>query len=153
MSKLENALVWLYVKTWDLHGQHVLDQFGLWTFATEDLNEARVIIMGLANPKQNCGNERVEDLKNLIMGKFENGGLDEFRKWSDSLHGQVDESSEASDVEDLSETEQYQESSKIAVLEEKIQSITKVSAFRATCVAGRGGGQSSGLDLNPGTST
>ena len=86
MSKLENALVWLYAKTWDLHGQHVLDQYGLWTFATEDLNEA---IMGLAYPKHNDGDGRVQDLKDLIMGRFENGGLTEFYEWSKNIHNEV----------------------------------------------------------------
>ena len=151
MSKLENALVWLYAKTWDLHGQHVLDQYGLWTFATEDLNEA---IMGLAYPKHNDGDGRVQDLKDLIMGRFENGGLDEFRKWSGTVHGQVIENSEASDVEDLSAIEKVQKSletvknqleTKIAVLEEKLQSVSDSviknhSSFRATAVEGSGDG-------------
>ena len=153
MSKLENALVWLYAKTWDLHGQHVLDQYGLWTFGSDDLNDA---IMGLAYPKRNDGDGRVQELKDLIMGspRFENGGLDEFRKWSGTVHGQVIENSEASDVEDLSAIEKVQKSletvknqleTKIAVLEEKLQSVSDSviknhSSFRATAVEGSGDG-------------
>ena len=152
MSKLENALVWLYAKTWDLHGQHVLDQYGLWTFGSDDLNDA---IMGLAYPKRNDGDGRVQELKDLIMGspRFENGGLDEFRKWSDTVHGQVIENSQASDVEDLSAIEEVKKSlekanSKIAALEEKLHSLSDAviinhSSFRATAVRGIEGGNTS----------
>ena len=163
MSKLENALVWLYVKTWDLHGQHVLDQYGLWTFTTEDFNDAIISLMGLTYPKRNDCNGRVEDLKKLIMGRFENGGLDEFRKWSDIVNCPVIENQEDSDNEDLSSLQQFQKNidkanSKIAALEEKLQSLTKtvnegtrVSAFRATCVRTLEGGQTdTNLNLNPG---
>ena len=40
MSRLENALMWLYVKTWGLQGQHVIDQEQMWNFGGEDLEEA-----------------------------------------------------------------------------------------------------------------
>ena len=40
MTKVENALMWLYVKTWGLQGQHVIDQDQMWNFGGEDLEEA-----------------------------------------------------------------------------------------------------------------
>ena len=43
MTKVENALMWLYVKTWGLQGQHVIDKNEMWNFGGEDLQEA---IMG-----------------------------------------------------------------------------------------------------------
>ena len=36
MSKVENALMWLYVKTWGLQGQHVIEQDEIWNFGGED---------------------------------------------------------------------------------------------------------------------
>ena len=154
MSKLENALVWLYVKTWDLHGQHVLDQYGLWKFGNNDLDEA---IMGVAYPKRNDGKGRVQELKDLIMGRFENGGLDDFRKWSGNVHGQVIENSDASEEEDLSVLEEVQKqlestNAKMTVLEEKLKSaITNPIAFRATQVRDGEEGRNENLELEPGT--
>ena len=86
MSKLENALIWIYVKTWGLQGQHVIDQHGIWKFSKTDLNAA---IMGIIYPTEDKPSERVQDLKNLIMGKFENGGLSEFYEWSKNIHDEV----------------------------------------------------------------
>ena len=40
MTKIDNALIWLYVKTWGLQGQHVIDEETLWNFGTEDLESA-----------------------------------------------------------------------------------------------------------------
>ena len=40
MTKIENALMWLYVKTWGLQGQHVFDKYEMWNFGGEDLEEA-----------------------------------------------------------------------------------------------------------------
>ena len=40
MTKIENALIWLYVKTWGLQGQHVIDEEELWNFGREDLESA-----------------------------------------------------------------------------------------------------------------
>ena len=48
MSKLENAMIWLYVKTWGLQGQHVIDESALWNFDDEDLESA---IIGIAYPR------------------------------------------------------------------------------------------------------
>ena len=36
MTKVENALMWLYVKTWGLQGQHVIDKEELWNFGGEE---------------------------------------------------------------------------------------------------------------------
>ena len=40
MTKLENAFIWLYVKSWELKGQHVLEQPRLWKFKKNHLKEA-----------------------------------------------------------------------------------------------------------------
>ena len=45
MTKVENALMWLYLKTWGLQGQHVIDKDELWNFGGEDLEDA---IIGIA---------------------------------------------------------------------------------------------------------
>ena len=47
MTKMENALIWLYAKTWGLQGQHIIEQEELWNFGGEDLKEA---IIGIAYP-------------------------------------------------------------------------------------------------------
>ena len=36
MTKVENALMWLYVKTWGLQGQHVIDKDEMWNFGGEE---------------------------------------------------------------------------------------------------------------------
>ena len=79
MTKLENALVWLYVKTWGEFGNHVIDDEDLWNFGGEDLEAA---IMVVAYPRKKERSERVKSLKDLIMEKFEGGGLASFREWS-----------------------------------------------------------------------
>ena len=40
MTKIENALVWLYVKSWSIFGQHMIDEKNLWNFGGEDLEAA-----------------------------------------------------------------------------------------------------------------
>ena len=40
MTKIENALAWLYVKSWEDFGQHVLDEEELWNFGVKDLQYA-----------------------------------------------------------------------------------------------------------------
>ena len=86
MTKLENALVWLYVKTWGEFGNHVIDDEDLWNFGGEDLEAA---IMVVAYPRKKERSERVKSLKDLIMEKFEGGGLASFREWSGQIHDQV----------------------------------------------------------------
>lgn len=85
MTNLENALFGLYVKTWGKFGEHVIKE-DIWNFTGNDLETA---IMGLAYPRKKEKSERVQALTDLIMGKFEKGGLDAFRKWAGEIHDQV----------------------------------------------------------------
>lgn len=94
MTKVENALMWLYVKTEGLQGQHVIDKEELWNFGGEDLQEA---IIGIAYPirkKDEAKDEvetqedLVESLRKLIMGKFDEK-KDEFYKWSQTIHDEA----------------------------------------------------------------
>ena len=57
MTKIENALVWLYVKSWNKFGQHVLDEENLWNFGGEDLEAA---LMGFIYKKKNVNTERAK---------------------------------------------------------------------------------------------
>ena len=88
MTKLENALVWLYVKTWGKFGDHVIVEKDLWNFHDHDLETA---IMSIAYPRKRKKSkpERVQALTNLIMEKFEQGGLTAFREWSGEIHDQI----------------------------------------------------------------
>ena len=86
MTKLENALIWLYVKTWGKFAEHVIEEKDLWCFARSDLETA---IMGLAYPQKSKRPERVQDLHDLIMEKFGEGGLAAFRQWSFEIHDQI----------------------------------------------------------------
>ena len=89
MTKLENALIWLYVKTWGKFGDNIIKEKDLWNFDDVHLERA---IMGLAYPRKKEKRERVKDLTKLIMEKFEDGGLAAFREWSGEIHDQVIES-------------------------------------------------------------
>ena len=60
----EQALVWLYVTTWNKHGEHILDYGDLWTFTDNDM-EAALITM--AYPKNE--DLKIEELKGIIMEK------------------------------------------------------------------------------------
>lgn len=88
MTKLENALIWLYVKTWERLGDHVIGE-DLWKFDGQDLAAA---IMGLAYPRKRKSDqkkkERVQALNHLIMGRFDEDGIDAFRKWSGEIYAQ-----------------------------------------------------------------
>ena len=86
MTKLENALIWIYVKTWGKFGDHVTDVGFLWDFSDKDLETA---IMSLAYPRKTQKSERIQALTDMIMGKFEQGGLAAFREWSAEIHDQV----------------------------------------------------------------
>ena len=90
MTNIENALIWLYVKTWGKFGEHIIEK-DLWKFTGRDLETA---IMGLAYPRKRKSNEkekteRVHALNDMIMGRFEEGGIDAFQKWSREIHAQV----------------------------------------------------------------
>ena len=84
MTKTENALMWLYVKTWGLHGQHVLNEKGLWNFEDEDLE---AVLLRITYPRKKKRTERTENLQNLIIQKFENE--EEFVKWAKNIHREV----------------------------------------------------------------
>ena len=118
MTKLENALVWLYIKTWGKFGDHVIQEKYLWNFDADDLEAA---IMGLAYPRKKEKTELVKALTDLIMEKFEEGGLDAFRKWSGEIHGQVietlEQSVELDTVAKQVTTSQQQQSTVIKILE------------------------------------
>ena len=85
MTKLENALVWLYVKTWGKFGDHVIQEKGLWNFADDDLE---TVIMSLSFPRKKEKTERVKALTDLIMEKFEQDGM-AFREWVAKIHDEV----------------------------------------------------------------
>ena len=85
MTKIENALVWLYVKSWNGFGQHMLDEKSLWNFGGEDLEAALLVV---SYQRKNDKTERTKDLKNLIMERFENN-ISTFFEWSRNLHTEV----------------------------------------------------------------
>lgn len=89
MTKLENALIWLYVKTWGKFGDHIIEEKDLWNFDDVHLEKA---IMNLAYPRRKENHERIRDLTELIMEKFEYDGLAAFREWSCVIHDQFIES-------------------------------------------------------------
>ena len=86
MTNLENALIWLYVKTWGSFGDNVIKEKELWTFSADDL---RTALMELAYPRKRKfqekeKSERVKASTGLIMGKFENPVA--FVEWSMKIH-------------------------------------------------------------------
>ena len=85
MTKLENALIWLYLKTWGKFGDRVIEEKDLWNFSGEDLE---TVIMGLAFPRKKEKTERVQALTDLIMEKFEQDGM-AFREWAAKIHGEL----------------------------------------------------------------
>ena len=94
VTKVENALMWLYLKTWGLQGQHVIDKNELWNFGAEDVKTA---IIGIAYPQKKTSEQNddadskedlVESLIKLIMGKFDDK-INEFFEWSRTIHDEV----------------------------------------------------------------
>ena len=76
MTKLENALIWLYVKTWGKFGEHIIEQ-NLWKFATRDLETALIYLAypRKIKPDEKEKTERVQagviskrNFRNLIFG-------------------------------------------------------------------------------------
>ena len=88
MTKLENALIWLYLKTWGKFSDHVIDEKDLWNFSGEDLE---TVIMGLAFPRKKGKTDQVKALTDLIMGKFEQDGV-AFYEWAAKIHEDLIES-------------------------------------------------------------
>ena len=117
MTKLENALIWLYVKTWGKFGDRIIEEKDLWNFADVHLERA---ITGLAYPRKKQKPERVKALSDLIMGRFEEGGLAAFREWSGVIHDQVIESlpqTAALDAVDLEMMDTEQQLPLVKILE------------------------------------
>ena len=85
MTKVENALMWLYVKSWNNYGQHVLDQIGLWNFGGEDLEAA---LLGLVYQGKKRKTERSNALNELIMERFGNSTTN-FSEWSQNIYTEV----------------------------------------------------------------
>ena len=83
MTKLENTLIWLYMKTWGKFGDHVIEE-DLWNFSGDDLEKA---IVGLAFPRKKEKTERVKALTDLIMEKFEQDHT-AFYQWAAKIHGE-----------------------------------------------------------------
>ena len=106
MTNLENALVWLYVKTWGKFGEHVIEERDLWHFSAGDLE---TVVMSLLLPRTKEKTERVEALTDLIMGKFEQDGTALYERVA-KIHKEV--------IETLPETvEQHQQPTEVKILE------------------------------------
>ena len=88
MTKIENALAWLYLKSWENFSQHVLDVPNLWNFGGEDLEAA---LTCLSYENKNDQSELCTELKKMIMERFDNNTLD-FVNWSRNVHKQVSDS-------------------------------------------------------------
>ena len=84
MTNIENALMWLYVKSWGPKGQHILDVSSLWNFGGEDLEAA---LTKTSYPKNKDSTERIDDLTKLITERFEK--IEEFFFWARSIHREV----------------------------------------------------------------
>ena len=84
MTKIENALVWLYVKSWNQFGQHIIDEKSLWNFGGEDLEAA---LTAVTYARQKGTTELTKELKKLIMERFDNDM--DFVKWSQDIHSEV----------------------------------------------------------------
>ena len=85
MTQLENALVWVYVKTWGKFGDHVIEKTDLWNFNGDDLEKA---ITGLAFPRKKEKTERLQALTDLIMEKFDQDSM-VFYQWAARIHEEV----------------------------------------------------------------
>ena len=93
MTKMENAMIWLYVKTWGLQGQHVIDEDELWNFGGDDLESAliRIVYPRQQNKKDSKSEDNIsliEKLQQLIMEKF-GDDTHAFYAWSKIIHEEV----------------------------------------------------------------
>ena len=87
MTKIENALAWLYLKSWSNFSQHLLDIPNLWNFGGEDLEAA---LTELSYENKDHQSERCTQLKIMIMERFDNN-MSDFVNWSRTVHKQVRE--------------------------------------------------------------
>ena len=85
MTNTENALMWLYVKSWGSKAQHVLDDKSLWNFGGEDLEAA---IIRTSYPKKKDSTERIHDLTKLINGRFDK--IDDFFTGQEQFMARLD---------------------------------------------------------------
>ena len=90
MTKLENALIWLYVKTWGKFGDHLLQEKTLWNFGAEDLEAA---ITGLTFLRKKGKTERAKALTDSIMERFEQDII-ALREWLMEIHEEIIETLE-----------------------------------------------------------
>ena len=84
MTKLENALIWLYLKAWGEFGDHLIEEKELWNFGADDLE---TVIKSIASKRKKEKTERVEALTELIMEKFEQDRK-AFDEWSATVHSE-----------------------------------------------------------------
>ena len=85
MTKLENALIWLYMKTWGKFGDHITEEKDLWNFSGDDMEK---VIVGLAFPRKKEKSERVRAVTDLIMEKFEQDKIALY-EWAANIHNEV----------------------------------------------------------------
>ena len=85
VDRVNLRVAWLYVKSWNNFGQHVIDETGLWNFGGDDLEAA---LMALTYKRKTDKTERTKDLKEMIMERFDNN-MAAFVEWSQSLHSEV----------------------------------------------------------------
>ena len=85
MTNTENALMWLYVKSWGSKAQHVLDDKSLWNFGGEHLEAA---IIRTSYPKKKDSTERIHDLTKLINGRFDK--IDDFFTGQEQFMARLD---------------------------------------------------------------
>ena len=101
--------------------------------------------MGIAFPRKEK-NERIKQLNQLILEKFENGGVDEFCKWARALHGDVIET-----MPEKVKTKLMAFTDSVTVAEDKVTGETSIIAFRATAIKdGSDGNRHFGPDKDKG---
>ena len=60
MTKLENALIWLYLKIWGKFGDHVIEEKDLWNFGADDLE---TVIKSVAYPGYGIRKNRKQQIE------------------------------------------------------------------------------------------
>ena len=85
--------MWLYVQTWGLQGQHVIDRAELWNFAGGDLEAAiiRILYPRKKNKAEKTDGNQIDligELRKLIMVKFDDDKT-AFYEWSQTINDEV----------------------------------------------------------------
>ena len=114
MTQLENALVWLYVKTWGKFGDHMIEKTDFWKFNGDELEKA---ITKLAFPRKNEKTERVQALTDLIMEKFDQDSM-VFYQWAVKIHEEV--------IDSLPETVELCKIEKPRTVQQREQTVVKI---------------------------